>query len=315
MRKKSCPMVSETVCAAPTGDVCGEGVVWHASHAAAYWTDINRFLVHRYTPADQCVRTWFFHEPVTALTLTDRDDTLAVILGSQVVLWEPRSDRRSKPVYRLDGWPEVRLNDARADRRGSLWIGSMRNNVNPDGSAGAAGGRDGVLCRLDPDASVTQWCCDIGISNTLAWSPDERRFYFGDTLDNVIWVYDYDSATGSIRNRRPFLQRYPRGLPDGSCVDADGYLWNCRFFGGCIVRVAPDGQIDRVVEMPVQNITTCIFGGADRRTLYVTTASIEAPPHDRLAGGLFAIRTEAQGQQENRFAIFGSRQSVFGVDS
>ena len=307
-------MISEPVCIAPAGDVCGEGVVWHAAHGAAYWTDINRFLVHRFTPADQCVRTWFFDEPVTALTLTDRDNTLAVILGSRVVLWEPQSNRRSEPVYRLDGWPQVRLNDARADRRGSLWMGSMRNNVNTDGSAGSAGGRDGALFRLDPDASVTQWGCDIGISNTVAWSPDGRRFYFGDTLDNVIWVYDYDLGTGAIGNRRSFLQGYPRGLPDGSCVDAQGYLWNCRFFGGCIVRVAPDGQIDRVVEMPVQNVTTCTFGGADGTTLYVTTATIEAPPHDRLAGGLFAIRTEMQGQPENRFAVFGTRQSVSGVD-
>ena len=77
-------MNSEPVCVATTGDVCGEGVVWHAAHA-----DINRFLVHRFTPTDHCVRTWFFDEPVTALTLTDRDDALAVILGSQVILWEP----------------------------------------------------------------------------------------------------------------------------------------------------------------------------------------------------------------------------------
>ena len=134
-------MICEPVCVAPTGDECGEGVVWHAFHAAVYWTDINRFLVHRFKPSDQCVRTWLFDEPVTALSLTDRDDTLAVILGSQVVLWEPESDRRSEPLYRLDRWPQVRLNDARADRRGCLWIGSMRNNVNADGSAVAAGGR------------------------------------------------------------------------------------------------------------------------------------------------------------------------------
>ena len=77
--------------------------MWNAAHAAAYWTDINRFLIHRYTPADKCVRTWFFEEPVTALSLTDRDDKLAVILGSQVILWEPDSDHRSEPVYRLTG--------------------------------------------------------------------------------------------------------------------------------------------------------------------------------------------------------------------
>jgi len=301
-------MVSEPVCIAPTGDVCGEGIAWHPGHKAAYWVDINRFLIHRFTPADQCVRTWFFDEPVTAVTLTDCDDTLAVILASQVILWEPRNDSRSEPLYRLERWPTVRLNDARSDPRGSLWIGSMRNNVNADGSAGTAGGSDGVLCRLDPDGSVTQWGCDIGISNTLAWSPDGHRFYFGDSLANVVWVYDYDPGTGSIRNRRPFLQGYPRGIPDGSCVDAEGYLWNCRFFGACIVRVAPNGQIDHILEMPVQNITTCTFGGADCKTLYVTTATIEARPSDRLAGGLFAVRTAVKGLPENRFAIFAARQ-------
>jgi len=183
----------------------------------------------------------------------------------------------------------------------------MRNNVNCDGSAGEAGGAEGQLFRLDPDGRVTVWRKNIGIANTLAWSPDRRYFYFGDTLADVIWVYDYDSAAGSIENERVFLRAFGRGLPDGSTVDADGYLWNCRFFGGCVVRIAPNGTIDHVVEMPVKNITTCTFGGADRRTLYVTTAKIEAPPGDRLAGGLYAIPTESRGQPENQFRVFGMR--------
>jgi sugar lactone lactonase YvrE len=229
---------------------------------------------------------------------------LAVVLGSSVILWEPETDVRHDPIFRLEGWPKVRLNDARVDPRGSLWMGSMRNNVNSDGSGGAAGGQDGALFRLDPDGKVTIWRREIGISNTLAWSPDHRRFYFGDTLANVVRVYDYDEATGAIANERPFLEGFARGLPDGSTVDSQGYLWNCRFFGGCIVRVAPDGTIDRIVEMPVKNITTCTFGGADRKTLYVTTAKIEAPAGDRLAGGLYAVPTDVAGQPENQFRAF-----------
>jgi sugar lactone lactonase YvrE len=182
----------------------------------------------------------------------------------------------------------------------------MRNNVNSDGSCAAAGGQDGELVRLDPDGNVNVWRRNIGISNTLAWSPDHRHFYFGDTLVNTIWIYDYDPATGTIANEKPFLQGFERGLPDGSTVDSEGYLWNCRFFGGCLVRVAPDGTIDRVVEMPVKNITTCTFGGEDRKTLYVTTARSEAPPEDRLAGGLYAIPTEVVGQPENQFRAFGN---------
>jgi sugar lactone lactonase YvrE len=254
---------------------------------------------------NRCVRTWFFDEPVTALTLTDRDDVLTVVLGSSVILWEPASDTRHKPIFQLAGWPSVRLNDGRADPRGSLWVGSMRNNVNPDGSSREAGGKDGILHRLDPDAGLSVHRRDIGISNTLAWSPDRRHFYFGDSLANTIWSFDYDIDGGTIRNEAVFFAGFDRGLPDGSTVDADGYLWNCRYDGGCIVRLSPDGKIDRVIEMPVRKITTCTFGGADLTTLFVTTASVDAAPGERLAGGLFAIQCEVSGQKENRFRVFG----------
>ena len=296
-------MIGDPVCVAPTGEVCGEGVVWHAAHNALYWCDINRFLVHRLSLADSSVRSWMFEEPVTALCLTDRDDVMAVVLGSSVILWEPGRDLRHDALFCLNGWPSVRLNDARPDPRGSLWAGSMRNNVHPDGSSGDVGGQDGILVRIDPNGRATCFREKIGISNTLAWSPDYRHFYFGDTLANVIWVYDYDTSTGAISNERPFLEGFGRGYPDGSAVDSEGCLWNCRFYGNCIVRVAPDGKIDRVVEMPVKNITTCAFGGADLQTLFVTTASAEAPRGDRLAGSLFAIRTDMKGQPENRFSL------------
>ncbi len=224
--------IAEPVCVAPTGDRCGEGVVWHETHGAVYSTDINRFLIHRLNPVDRTVRSWFFDEPVTALTLTDRDEVLAVCLGSRVILWEPSSDRRTKELFRLDWWPKVRLNDGRADPRGSLWVGSMRNNIKPDGRNLEAGGKDGVLYRLDPNGVVTTHRADIGVSNTLAWSPDQKHFYFGDSLANTVWRFDYDPSTGDISNETPFLQNFSRGLPDGSTVDADGYLWNCRFYGG-----------------------------------------------------------------------------------
>jgi sugar lactone lactonase YvrE len=299
-------ITSQPICIAPTGDVCGEGAVWHAAESAVYWTDINRFLIHRFTLTDQCVRTWYFDEPVTALALTDRDDVLAVVMGSGVMLWEPGSDLRRDFLYRLEGWPAVRLNDGRADPRGSLWVGSMRNNVNPDGSPGETGGTDGILCRIDPDGRVTQHRKDIGISNTLAWSPDRKRFYFGDTDANIVWSYDYDRETGTISHETPFFQGFERGSPDGSTVDAQGYLWNCRYGGGCIVRVAPNGEVDSVIEMPVKNITTCTFGGPDLKTLYVTTAAAQTMPRLRWDGGLFAIECDVRGQAENRFRAFGS---------
>jgi sugar lactone lactonase YvrE len=298
-------VIEEVVCVAPAGDRCGEGPVWHSAEQAIYWTDINRFLIHRFNPQGKAVKSWFFDEPVTALALTDRDDTLAVALGSRLLFWKPGSDERSDHGFRLEGWPAVRLNDGRPDPRGSLWLGSMRNNVNADGSSGEVGGADGILVRIDPDRQVSEWKRDIGIANTVAWSPDHTRFYFADTLENRVWVYSYDKQTGTIDGERTFLHGFNRGFPDGSTVDSEGYLWNCRYSGKCIVRVAPDGRIDRIIEMPVTNITSCTFGGPDYRTLYITTAGNGAPPEERLAGGLFSLRATTPGQPENRFRAFG----------
>jgi sugar lactone lactonase YvrE len=289
-------------CVANVADICGEGAVWHAPESALYWTDINRFLIHRYTPFNRNVETWGFSEPVTAVNMTTRDDTLAVVLGSRVILWEPRTGRKSPTTFQLRGWPHVRLNDARPDPRGSLWLGSMRNNVNSDGTASSTGGTDGVLYRLDPDGAISEWKSNIGVSNTVVWSPDYTRFYFADTLANALRSYDYNPVDGSISGERPFLEGFARGLPDGSTVDADGYVWNCRYYGGCIVRVAPDRTIDTVIEMPVSNVTTCTFGGKDLRTLYVTSAAADTHGEE-LAGGLFAIETDVCGLSESRFSI------------
>jgi sugar lactone lactonase YvrE len=289
-------------CVANVADICGEGAVWHAPESALYWTDINRFLIHRYCPSSQQIDTWQFAEPVTAVTMTTRDDTLAVVLGSRVILWEPKSGHEYPTTFQFRGWPHVRLNDARPDPRGSLWLGSMRNNVNSDGTVSSTGGTDGVLYRLDPDGTISEWKSNIGVSNTVAWSPDRTRFYFGDSLANALHCYDYNSVDGSISGERPFLEGFSRGLPDGSTVDADGYVWNCRYYGGCIVRVAPDRTIDTVIEMPVSNVTTCTFGGEDLKTLYVTSAAAETHGEE-LAGGLFAIETDVCGLPENRFSI------------
>jgi sugar lactone lactonase YvrE len=295
--------LEQPVCVAPVGDRCGEGAVWHSVEQALYWTDINRFLIHRLDESTQSVRTWLFDEPVTALTLTDRDDSLIAIFASKVQLWQPGSNELGRVLFRLPTWPEMRCNDARVDPRGSLWIGSMRNNVGPEGEDLDVPFGDGVLYRIDPDGAISEWKHDIGISNTDAWSPAGDRFYFGDTAANVIYAYSYDRERGNISGETRFLDGLRRGLPDGSTVDAEGCLWNTRPGAGCIVRIAPDGSFEQSIELPIPNPTTCTFGGLDRSTLYVTSAGTG----QRLAGSLFSVRTTVQGLPENRFAICAAK--------
>jgi sugar lactone lactonase YvrE len=295
--------IEEPVCIAASGDACGEGVLWEQDSQSVYWTDINRFLVHRYTLKDGALKTWFFSEPVTCVLETNRKDTLALSLGSGVALWQPGSDAPPAVLFALPGWPSVRCNDAGVDPGGALWVGSMRNNVKANGDAAPAGGTDGVLYRIEGNGASTEWRRDLGISNTLLWSPDKSRFYFGDTLKNCIWSYEYDLAGRSIRGEQAFFEGFERGAPDGSTMDSDGYLWNCRYGGGCIVRVAPDGKIDRVIELPVSRPTNCTFGGTDGNVLYITSASPEAGHWERFGGCLFALQTNVTGLVENKFQL------------
>ncbi|KXV05845.1 gluconolaconase [Caballeronia megalochromosomata] len=295
--------ISKPVCIAAVADRCGEGAVWVAHEGAVYWVDINRFLVHRLTYPERCLTTWVFDEPVTALALTTDTSRMLVSLASRLIWWWPRSDERVDHGFRLPNWPAARLNDGRADPAGNFWVGSMFNNVDTDGASMPGGGDVGALYKVSHNGDGGERISGVGISNTLCWSPDRRLFYFADTLRNEIRSYDYDEATGEIGGSRSFFSGFDRGLPDGSAIDRDGYLWNCRYGGGGIVRIAPDGQVERFVEIRARNITTCTFGGPDLSTLFVTSASNDTTTADRLAGSLWAIETEVQGMPENRVHV------------
>jgi L-arabinonolactonase len=156
----------------------------------------------------------------------------------------------------------------------------------------------GTLYRLDRDMTVTPFETGIWVSNTVCWSPDNRTLYFCDTMSGIISAYDFDLDAGTISNKRPFAQ-FDRGLPDGSTVDADGCLWNCRWDGGCLVRFNPRGEVDLVVDLPVERVTSCAFGGPDLGDLYITTArygmSEEAYSAAPEAGNLFVCRPGVKG--------------------
>jgi sugar lactone lactonase YvrE len=290
-------------CLVDARDVVGESPLWHPAHNAVYWTDINGFRIRRYRLPDGELTHWRFDEPVCALSLTTDPERLLVALGSQVILWTPRSGERRLLARPEPRTPYNRLNDGATDPTGAFWVGSMRNNVAPDGGHVDVSGNTGSLYRITGDGEVTVWDTGYGITNTLAWSPDQKTFYCACSVANVIHAYDYDPETRSISARRTFAAGLGPGVPDGSAMDSEGFLWNCRFYGGCILRLSPGGTIERVIEMPVTDITNCAFGGPDLRTLFVTTASLHAKVGERLAGGFFALPTDVAGLPTGVFRV------------
>jgi sugar lactone lactonase YvrE len=292
-------MANEIRCAVPAGDICGEGAVWHPQQSALYWADINRFLVHRFIPAISSTRTWIFDEPVTSVNLTEDRELLLLVFASRIGLWSPHTHPHVDTIFRLPTAPEMRFNDAGVDPRGSLWAGTMRNNVGPHGEDRDVPFSGGVLLRIDPDGTATEWKRGIGLANTVAWSPDGKRFYSGDTRANTLSQFAFDQASGAISGEQPFLNGYEYGAPDGSAMDAEGFLWNARPGAGCVIGIAPAGRVDQTVPLPVSRPTTCAFGGDDLHTLYITSARSA----EQYSGSVFALQTHVPGIPAGRFRL------------
>jgi sugar lactone lactonase YvrE len=204
-----------------------------------------------------------------------------------------RLEPAARPETQL---PDNRFNDGRCDRQGRFWAGTMSD---------ARRDPVGTLYRLDADLACTPLRNAIIIPNSLAWSPDGRTMYFADTFRHTIWAWDYDPATGAATRERVFADT-GAGRPDGSCVDADGCLWNAEYGAARIVRYTPGGKVDRAVELPVDNPTCCCFGGPGLDELYITSARQRLSAADLarqpLAGSVLAVRPGVRGLPESRFA-------------
>jgi len=198
-----------------------------------------------------------------------------------------------KPYIQLSGEPSGnRCNDAKCDPLGNLWIGTMDNSEKE---------RIGRLWRIDSSGEASVFLDGIGVANTLAWDMLRGRFYFADSMVGDIYVFDYDRKNAEITGRKTFFHRNSApGVPDGSAIDEDGYLWNARWDGGCVIRISPDGELDRVVELPVQRPTSCAFGGSGMKTLFVTSAAnaSSAPPGSADVGGaVFVVDVNVAGSR------------------
>ena len=297
------PLRANASCLARTLDLCGEGAAWHPQQDAVYWTDINRRLLHRFGVVEADLRTWSFDQPVTAVTLTSDPALLVLVLGGRIVLWDTAAEREARTLYTLKDFPRVRFNEARVDPAGVLWAGTMQNNVRADGTTSEVTEHLGKLLSIDSAGHVEVWHDGLGISNTLVWSPDGTQMYFGDTLRNAIYRFAFDPAHSRASFAGSFAEGFERGLPDGSAIDVEGHVWNCRYGGGCIVRFAPDGRPVEIYETPVRNPTTCTFGGPDGKSLYFTSAAEDPNNPGAHAGSLFHMRTGVVGLPANVFRL------------
>ncbi len=283
-------------------DVVGESIVYDDRRDALLWVDICGKRIHRLGLGNHRHEIWPTPDFPTSIGL--REDGGAIVgFRKTIVLWSYGETFEPFVNIELD-CPANRLNEGCVAPDGSFFVGTMQDNLTDAGEPREMTASTGALWRVGPDRRVTQLTpAEYGIVNTLAWTQD-GRLLTADTLTNT--VYQYDCVTDGLSERRVFASGPDRGLPDGSTLDVEDFLWNCRVGGGsCLARYAPDGSLERIFELPCSWPTSCTFGGRDLATLFVASARFTMTP-DHLAahpqeGALIALEPGVTGRPAYRF--------------
>jgi sugar lactone lactonase YvrE len=166
--------------------------------------------------------------------------------------------------------------------------------------------KTGKLWRISRSGRINMLLEGIGIANTLAWDTNRCRFYFADSMVGDIYVFDYDPTNMNISNKNVFFRRDAApGIPDGSAIDEDGFLWNARWDGSCVVRISPDGELDRIINLQAKRPTSCAFGGDNMSTLFVTTAKVglHGPSLCEFDGALLSVDAGVRGSDVSRYQV------------
>lgn len=272
----------------------GEGPLWHPERGRLFWFDIPHGTLHSTNAFGGQPRMFSFGEPASAAGWVDRH-TLIVATASGLQKLDLRTSEWQTLVALEADDPVTRSNDGRIAPDGSFWIATMGRQLEP---------RAGAYYRYR-NGTLKTLITDVSIPNATCFSPDGRTAYLADTRRQVIWQWPLDEAGNPQGERSTFVDLREDNLnPDGAVCDAEGYLWNAQWGASRLARYAPDGSLDRVVDLPVSQPTCPAFGGEDLRTLYVTSASegldeqaLETQPD---AGQVLMFKADVEGLPEHR---------------
>ena len=270
-----------------------ESPLWDDQRQCWFWIDIPQRQIHRHSEGDGTHDVWQLpnqsaYDP-GAIALTDSGELL-IALRAGIARFQPDT-----PVGAID--PEIwiaapydtattRFNDGGVDALGRWWIGSL---FAPKTHAGA-----GLYCLergelkavLGEHARLKPWQ-DWGVTTANGWaiSPDGQTLYHADTQAHSVFRYDFSAEAPveeALSKRQVFFQMQDtrgvanssepyQGRPDGAVVDSAGNYWGALFEGGQIMQTAPDGRLLQKIPLPAKCPTMPCFGGADLKTLIITT--------------------------------------------
>ncbi len=281
----------------------GESPFWHPDEAALYWCDIPGKGIHRWHPGSQQHLQW--PQPSEPASMAPRlGGGLLVAYRDGLFHLDTGTGQRRllcDPPYQPQ---HERYNDGKADAQGRFWVGTIYEPRQP-ALAALYCWASGHLQRQPPDG--------ITVSNGLAFSPDGHTLYRSDTTSHRIYSHALDASNGTLGPQRDWAAFAPRlpgqdlsaygGRPDGAAVDCEGHYWVAMFEGQRLLRLSPCGDVVQELALPVRCPTMPCFGGADLKTLFVTTArhkrSEQELAQQPLAGRVLSTRVAVAGLPVN----------------
>jgi sugar lactone lactonase YvrE len=268
----------------------GEGPVWEPSSRSLWWTDVPRRRLLRGDPGSGAVTVTLLPGAIASFAFRSDGSLISARHGAFVVVGVDAGVHPDltevAPIPDEQRWPDNHFNDGKCDARGRFWVGSVSSPVEA-----CRGG----LYRLDGDHRVSRVLDGVAISNGMGWSPEDRTFFYIDSLLQAVDAFTYDADSGMVRDRRRMINVPMRaGLP-------------------AVHRYSPEGRLDLIVDVPVACATSVAFGGPQLRDLYITTGKLQegpmttrfgvtVPPAQPLAGSVFVCSPGTPGVAVHQFA-------------
>ncbi|XP_053212899.1 regucalcin-like [Panonychus citri] len=187
---------------------------------------------------------------------------------------------------------DERFNDGACDSAGRLFIGSVVESTDAASPLVKGGGS---IYRLDGNRLI-KVASGFTLSNGMDWSVNGTSFYFNDSEDQKIYIFDYNSESGTLTNKRIFVDLknhtdfVSNEYPDGLMVDANDYIWTALYGGGRLVKINPKtSRVESSIRVPASKVTSLTFGGPNLDKIYVTSSQSQSEPD---SGKIYLIKSK-----------------------
>lgn len=276
----------------------GEGTLWDERRRSFLWVDVLDGFIKEYLPTTKEIIAHKVGDFVSYVGKRKAGGYL-IALGDRLAL----TDEKFSIIKEIDMHIDRKVgqtNDGNIDSCGCLWIGVAE---------AVEGSKAGDLRRIDQNFSSSTNRKNVQISNGIDWSLDGKIMYYIDSATREISRYQFDSQKGEIISELTAIDVSDvTGVPDGMCTDSLGNLWVAFWGCGQVRNYTPEGELLNIVQAPTA-LTTCpSFGGADLKTMFITSAQDHYQPefafeanNDKYGGMCFEVELPIAGKIDNYF--------------